>query len=132
MTHNFVASYNWAIPFDRAFSGATEAPDAGLEHHRITRFSTGFPISISRATGIIADRQQSTDEPNLVGPVVTQDPRKPGPNGAEYLFPAGRFHLRTPLGHFGNANRRFFHGPGIVNTDFGDVEENPDHRIHGH
>src|SRR5229473_1155502 len=23
------------------------------------------------------------------------------------------------LGHFGDANQRFFHGPGILNTDFG-------------
>jgi hypothetical protein len=53
-----------------------------------------------------------------VGQVVTQDPRKPGPNGANTYFLPDAF-ASAALGTFGTANRRFFHGPGILNTDFG-------------
>jgi len=52
-----------------------------------------------------------------VGPVVTQDPRKPGPNGPNTYFLPDAF-ASAPIGSFGTANRRFFHGPGILNTDF--------------
>ena len=65
-----------------------------------------------------------------MGPVTIQDPRLAGPNGANRYFLPDAFTSNT-LGHFGNSNRRFFHGPGILNTDFGHVEEDSDHRIHG-
>jgi hypothetical protein len=35
-----------------------------------------------------------------------------------YFLPTA-FALNTTLGTFGTANRRFFHGPGFNNTDFG-------------
>ncbi|MGH9701510.1 MAG: hypothetical protein ACRD52_18900, partial [Candidatus Acidiferrales bacterium] len=35
-----------------------------------------------------------------------------------YFLPSA-FALNTTLGTFGTANRRFFHGPGFNNTDFG-------------
>jgi len=75
----------------------------------------------------------STDMPNLVGPVHVQNPRStPGTwtyfnqsaftptacalvqNQASAWVLAG-----TDCGSFGTANRRFFHGPGFNNTDFG-------------
>ena len=34
-------------------------------------------------------------------------------------FLADAFQENTVLGTFGNSSRRFFHGPGIINTDFG-------------
>jgi hypothetical protein len=40
------------------------------------------------------------------------DPRKPG----HFFFNADAF-APGPLGQFGNANRQFFHGPGINNFD---------------
>ena len=51
LTHNFVASYNWAVPFDRAFSGAPKRLTQGWQMIGISRFSTGFPITISQARG---------------------------------------------------------------------------------
>src|ERR1017187_7975576 len=67
------------------------------------------------ATPIAASSDRN--EPNIVGPVVTQDPHKPGPNGANTYFLPDAF-TSGPLGTFGDANRRFFHRPAIVNTDF--------------
>jgi hypothetical protein len=85
----------------------------------ITRFSTGFPIRIQQSRGDLSlVGSPSTDEPNLVGPVVIQNPRMSGPKGANAYFLPGAF-TSDILGYFGDANRQFFHGPGIINTDFG-------------
>src|SRR6202035_1061886 len=40
ITHNFVASYIWAIPFDRAFGNAPKRLTRGWQMEGITRFST--------------------------------------------------------------------------------------------
>ena len=119
VTHNFVVSYNWAIPFDRAFGGLPKRLTQGWNINGISRFSTGFPIHISQSHGDLSlTGSSSTDEPNRVGPVVIQDPRLAGPNGANTYFLPDAF-TSDILGQFGNANQRFFHGPGILNTDFG-------------
>jgi hypothetical protein len=84
----------------------------------ISRFSSGFPIKLSQGAGDLSlIGESATDTPDLVGKVVTQDPRKPGPNGPNTYFLPDAF-ASQQLGHFGTANRRFFHGPGIINTDF--------------
>jgi len=69
--------------------------------------------------------------PDRVGPVVKWDPRKqnttctsydplnPSTTGYGCYFLPGAFAPNTTLGAFGTANRRFFHGPGFNNTDFG-------------
>ncbi|MBZ5596388.1 MAG: TonB-dependent receptor [Acidobacteriia bacterium] len=119
VTHNFVASYNWALPFDRAFSGLPKRLTQGWNITGITRFSTGFPIHIRQSRGDLSlTGSSATDEPNLVGPVVIQNPRRAGPNGANTYFLPDAF-TSDLLGQFGDANRQFFHGPGIINTDFG-------------
>jgi hypothetical protein len=75
----------------------------------------------------------STDMPNLVGPVHIHNPRAtPGtwtyfdqsaftPTACALVQnQAGAWVLAgTDCGSFGRANRRFFHGPGIINTDLG-------------
>ena len=58
----------------------------------------------------------NTDVPDLIGPGQTQDPHNPGPNGANTYFLPDAF-TSGPYGQFGNANRRFFSGPGIANWD---------------
>lgn len=115
--HNFVVSYNWAIPFDRAFSGAPRRLTAGWSLVGISRFASGFPITLRQGSGDLSlIGESSTDTPDLVGKVVTQDPHKPGPNGPNTYFLPDAF-ASEQLGHFGTANRRFFSGPGILNTD---------------
>ncbi|MBV8572849.1 MAG: hypothetical protein JO319_19675, partial [Acidobacteriaceae bacterium] len=119
VTQNFVASYNWAIPFNTWFSNAPKRLTQGWNISGITRFSTGFPIQLSQGSGdnsLTGDSQNDT--PNLIAPVKTQNPRNAGPNGPNTYFLPDSFAPET-YGGFGTANRRFFHGPGIINTDFG-------------
>jgi hypothetical protein len=118
ITHNFVVSYIWAIPFDRAFSNLPKRLTQGWTLNGIARFSGGLPVSLSQGGDQSLVGSGNTDVPNLVGKVLTQNPRKPGPNGPNtYFFPDA--FASGPLGQFGNANRQFFHGPGLNNTDFG-------------
>jgi Carboxypeptidase regulatory-like domain len=118
MRHNFVISYVWLIPFDRVFQKAPERLTQGWQFNGITRFSTGLPVTISETDDRSLAGSTATDVPDLVGPVKTQNPRKPGPDGPNtYFFPEA--FASGPLGAFGNANRQFFHGPGINNTDLG-------------
>jgi hypothetical protein len=116
MRHNFVISYVWLIPFDRAFPNATKRLTEGWQLNGITRFSTGLPVGIGESDVQSLAGSIATDVPNLVGPLKTQNPRKPGPNGANTFFFPDAF-ASGPFGAFGNANRQFFHGPGIANTD---------------
>ena len=118
ITHNFVASYNWAIPFDRAFGSLPKRLTQGWNITGITRFAGGLPVGLSQSGDYSLVGSGNTDVPDRVGPVVIQDPRKAGPNGPNTFFLPDAF-ATGPLGQFGNANRQFFHGPGIINTDFG-------------
>jgi hypothetical protein len=119
VTHNFVASYTWNIPFFRWFSGGPRRLTEGWNVSGISRFSTGFPITLTEPDD---DRSLTgdgtTDTPNAIGPVHTQDPHNPGPNGPNTYFLPDAFAPET-YGGFGTANRRYFHGPGILNTDLG-------------
>jgi hypothetical protein len=87
----------------------------------------------------------ATDMPNQVGPVVIVSPRKVYPDchadpnnptvptsGCYFLptafapntcsFDPVTFLPSPGCGTFGTANRRFFHGPGFNNTDFGFIK----------
>jgi TonB dependent receptor len=125
VTHNFVASYVWAMPFARAFPGAPKRLTQGWQMQGITRFSTGFPILMNESSDDVSlTGSPATDMPNQVGPVTIVNPRKANPNcptsdGTGCYFLPGAFAPNTTLGTFGTANRRFFHGPGFNNTDFG-------------
>ncbi|HXJ15506.1 MAG TPA: hypothetical protein VNH19_24800, partial [Candidatus Limnocylindrales bacterium] len=134
ITHNFVVSYIWAVPFDRAFANAPKRLTQGWQIQGITRFSTGFPIQLNQGSDDISlSGSSATDMPNRVGPVVKWDPRKQNttcpsydptaddPSQTDYgcAFLPSAFEPNTTLGTFGTANRRFFHGPGFNNTDFG-------------
>jgi hypothetical protein len=117
LTHNFVVSYDWAVPFDRAFSSAPKRLTQGWQLIGISRFSTGFPIGLRQNGDYSLIGESSTDTPDLVGKVQIQDPHNPGPNGPNTYFLPDAF-ASGQLGQFGTANRQFFHGPGILNTDF--------------
>jgi hypothetical protein len=123
--HNFVASYVWAVPFDRLFANGPKRLTQGWQLQGITRFSSGFPIQLNQDTGDASlSGSSSTDMPNVVGPVQTVNPRKSNPgcpttDGTGCYFLPSAFAVNSDLGTFGTANRRFFHGPGFNNTDFG-------------
>ena len=123
ITHNFVASYIWAVPFDRAFKRAPKRLTQGWTLNGITRFAGGLPVALSEGDDQSLTGSANTDVPDVVGKVVTVDPRKANPNcptptNTGCFFLPGAFGS-GPLGQFGNANRQFFHGPGLNNTDFG-------------
>ena len=133
--HNFVVSYIWAIPFDRAFARLPKRLTQGWQLQGITRLATGFPIQMSQGEGDASlTGSPSTDMPNLVGPLHIMNPRDTASTGAFTYFDQSAFALNecnlvnpTPTtaaltgscGTFGTANRRFFHGPGMNNTDLG-------------
>ncbi len=118
MTNNFVASYNWAIPFDRALPGLPRRLTQGWNVSGITRFSTGLPVQISQGSGDYSlTGSSSTDVPDVIAPVQIQNARNSGPTGPNTYFLPTSF-ASGPLGTFGDSNRSFFSGPGIVNTDF--------------
>ncbi len=125
VTQNFVASYIWAMPFDRLFSNGPKRLTQGWQLQGITRFATGFPIQLNQSNGdYTLWGSSATDMPNRVGPVQIVNPRKANPNcpttdGTGCYFLPEAFAVNTAVGTFGTANRRFFHGPGFNNTDFG-------------
>ncbi len=117
LTHNFVFSYNWALPFDKV-GMLPKKLSQGWSLVGITRFSSGFPIGISQSGDYSLVGTGGVDEPNFIGGLTIQNPRQPaadgsGPNG---YFNRSAFTSQV-LGTFGDANRRFFHGPGINNFD---------------
>jgi len=130
---NFVISYIWALPFNRLFNGRLKWLTQGWQLQGITRFATGFPVQMSQPVGDSSlAGTQGVDMPNLVGPVHTMNPRRS--SSATYFdtsafaqtacsFDPTTFAPSSDCGTFGTANRRFFHGPGINNTDFGMQKE---------
>ena len=116
--HNFVASYSIRLPFDKllhANSGWSNRIAGGWQLSGITTFATGLPIVITASGGkdISLAGSRGTEEPNFTPGTILNDtnPR----NGNSY-FDTSLFSKET-LGHIGNSNRRFFHGPGLNNWD---------------
>ncbi len=119
VTHNFVASYDTRVPFDRIFhtSGWVNWIAAGWAVSGITSFVTGLPVTLSEAddnsfTGTQGGEAQ-IDLPDFAGGKVLQttNPR----NGGTY-FDTTLFSPEAP-GTIGTSRRRFFHGPGLNNWD---------------
>jgi hypothetical protein len=91
----------------------------GDHYSGITRFSTGLPVTLIETddnsllgTQNSGPIQLGIDVPNYIGgPVHNNDPR----SGKPYFDPSG--FMPEPLGHLGNAKRRFFHGPSRPRPD---------------
>jgi hypothetical protein len=118
-THNFVASYDTRVPFDRIFhtSGWVNWIAAGWAVSGITNFVTGLPVTLTESddnsfTGTQGGEAQ-IDLPDFAGGKVLQttNPRKGGTYFNTSLF------APEALGTIGSSRRRFFHGPGLNNWD---------------
>jgi hypothetical protein len=118
MTHNFVATYTYALPFDRFFS-PNRLTD-GWSLSGTTRFSTGFPVTLfddsdRSLLGTLGNgvNNELLDTPDYMGaPLdINTNPRNGKPEFNPNAF------AREALGQLGNASRRSFHGPGIENFD---------------
>ncbi len=119
ITHNFVVSYNYQLPFDR-FAHAANRWTRGWEISGVTRFSSGLPVTLinygdnsllgAEPNGI---NNYGVDEPDVAAGSLhlNRNPR----NGPPY-FNASLF-SENALGTPGNASRRYFHGPGMENFD---------------
>jgi hypothetical protein len=120
LTDNFVASYQYQLPFERLFQHAKRITE-GWEFSGIVRASTGFPVTL-RADGDLSlmgsipngVNNHSLDLPDYNGAPLnlSGNPR----DGLPYFntFAFGNNALGTP----GSASRRSFHGPGMLNFDF--------------
>jgi len=116
---NFVVSYEYALPVDRALHKANRwTKDWSLAG--ITHLSSGFPVTLVNnsdnsllGTNPNGVNNSSVDEPEFAGGplAINHDPR----NGHPY-FDTSLFSLQ-PLGTPGNSPRRFFYGPGSENFD---------------
>ncbi len=117
--HNFVISYDYQLPLER-LSHADSRWTKDWQLSGITRFSTGFPVTLYN----YGDNSLLGTEPNGVNNFGVDEPQYTAGllqlnhnprNGAPY-FNTALFSLQ-PLGQPGNARRRFFYGPGMYNFD---------------
>ncbi len=109
-THNFVASYSIALPFDRAFGAAPKRLVQGWRIAGITRFATGFPVGIVDFGDRALRGTAGLDRPDYVGGLQIYDNLR----GDHRLFNREAF-ADPPLGVFGTINRRPFNGTGLIN-----------------
>ena len=118
--HNFVFSYDYELPLAQAFR-TSNLWTAGWKVSGITRFSTGFPVTLVNngdnsllGTNPNGVNNNGIDLPDYNGGplLLSHDPRK---NDQNY-FDTGDFSMNV-LGTPGNARRRFFYGPGSNNFD---------------
>jgi hypothetical protein len=119
LTNNFVVSYNYQLPVEH-FLQARNRWTRGWELSGITRVSSGFPVTLinygdnsllgAEPNGI---NNFGIDEPDVAsGPLhLNANPR----NGQSYFNTA--LFSENALGTPGDASRRYFHGPGMVNFD---------------
>ncbi len=117
VTHNFVVSYTLQLPFNNFIgkSGWSEQITKGWAVSGITTLASGLPITISENDDQSLTGMGGVDTPNYnpgMGSLSgNHNPRKAGNYFNTSLF------TQEPLGQFGTSRRRFFHGPGINNTD---------------
>jgi hypothetical protein len=119
LTHNFIATYRYELPFERLFKRARGWAD-GWAISGITRISSGFPVTLhadgdNSLTGSIPNgvNNHSTDLPDYNGAPLTLSGNPH--NGLPY-FNVAAF-SDNALGAPGNAGRRSFFGPGALNFD---------------
>jgi hypothetical protein len=118
--HNFVFSYDYQLPVDRLF-GKSNLWTSGWKLSGITRFSTGFPVTLINngdnsllGTNPNGVNNSGIDLPDYSGgPLhLNHNPRTDNQN----YFNTSVFSMNA-LGTPGDAKRRFFYGPGSNNFD---------------
>jgi hypothetical protein len=119
ITQNLVGSYNYELPFDKLLHRWNHLT-TGWALAGITRFSTGFPVTLfnNGDTSLLGTEPNGVnnygvDLPNYIpGPLkLNGNPR----DGLTY-FNTSLFSV-PPLGSPGTAAHRFFYGPGVENFD---------------
>jgi hypothetical protein len=120
--HNFVGSYTVHLPFNDFIgkSGWASYITNGWAVSGITKLASGLPITLQETddnslTGTNADLPDYN--PSLGRLTGDHNPRQGQPYFNINLF------SQEPLGQFGNSMRRFFHGPGMNDTDLALLKE---------
>jgi hypothetical protein len=120
LTRNFVANYHYRLPVAQLLAGrGLKALTGGWEVFGLTRLTSGFPVTLvnNNDTSLLGTQPNGVnnvgaDQMNVArGSLELQG--RPGARGG---FNASLLSLPA-LGDFGNARRRFFHGPGSDDTD---------------
>ena len=119
LTHNFVAAYRYELPVS-SFLLHHPRLTSGWQISGLTRFSTGFPVTLvnNNDTSLLGTQpnginNNGVDEPDFAGGNLKLHYR---PTANIPAFDTSLFSLPT-LGTLGSARRRFFYGPGADNTD---------------
>ena len=131
LTHNFVVSYSYTLPFDKLFP--SNKLTRGWIVTGITRYTTGLAVTMNEqddnsllGTFCTGPTCSVVDTPNFTpGPLHFTDPRSRDSSGnPKPYFNTSLFGLEA-IGQLGNSNRRFFHGPAMANWDFGLLKDLP-------
>ncbi|HZS98969.1 MAG TPA: carboxypeptidase regulatory-like domain-containing protein [Terriglobales bacterium] len=113
VTNNFVVSYSYDLPFGKSGHGVAGKLLGGWTISGITRFTTGFPVTLTESDDASLCGCSGADLPKYDGtPIHFMNPR----NSEHLFFDPTPFSANDP-GTIGNVKRRFFHGPGLNNWD---------------
>jgi hypothetical protein len=117
LTHNFVFSYSYELPFDKLFRA--NRLTQGWILTGITRFATGLPVTITDPTdnslyGVCGNGPGGcVDTPDFTPGKILNNTN---PRSGQLYFNKSLF-TPEPFGNLGDSSKRFFHGPGINNFD---------------
>jgi hypothetical protein len=122
---NFVASYRYELPFEKFFHHANRATQ-GWALTGITRLSSGLPVTLINPndTALIGSFNNGVNGVGFSDLNVAPGPLEinHNPRDGQPAFNTTLFSL-PPLGSPGNADRRFFYGPGMNNWDMALIKE---------
>jgi len=123
--HNFVASYTVQLPWNKVFTS-----------HGIDRITSGWALSgvTSLVSGEVIGLSESDDDLSFTGGFNAGFDTPSYSNNGSSLFQKGKsskdprnklllpyfnpdYFTTEPIGQIGNAMRRYFHGPGVNNTN---------------
>ena len=116
---DLVASYTVDLPLDRVAASHVLVNHliGGWQLSGITTFASGQPVQLTESddrslTGTFDD---TVDEPSYAGNGAKLYQNRNPRSGQPYFNP--NYFTFEPVGQVGNAMRRFFPGPGILNSD---------------
>jgi hypothetical protein len=125
ITHNFVVSYSYLLPFDRLAGNSRPRLTSGWRVEGITHFATGFPIIMYEGDDhSLLGNSGGTDTPSFLGGNLNfTNPRKAnvgviGANGSPVPYFNTALFQPSAIGFEGSANKAFFHGPGLNNWGY--------------
>ena len=117
--HNFIASFNYDLPFGQGRRLLTAAPRAldliagGWVISGVTTLRTGLPLTVNESVDV-SNTGSSAPRPNaLLDGNLSSDKRSP-----DRWFDTTAYALQTP-NTFGNAGTGTIRNPGITNLDLG-------------